>query len=165
MTREKTLPLRIAFTQEDAERAHREWGANCGPCALASTLGCSLDDLRPHLGCFESKGFMSPTMMKQAIIAAGYRHYETAYAAPIHGLLRVQWEGPWMKPGVPARVAYGFTHWIAAKLINGESWIFDVNGGWRTRESWDREIAPIIAASIKRADGGWHFTHRWEVRR
>lgn len=30
-----------------------------------------------------------------------------------NGINRVQWEGPWLEPGVPARVAYRHTHWVA----------------------------------------------------
>jgi hypothetical protein len=29
------------------------------------------------------------------------------------GINRIQWEGPWLNPGVPARVAYMHTHWVA----------------------------------------------------
>lgn len=29
------------------------------------------------------------------------------------GINRLQWEGKWLNPGVPARVAYFHTHWVA----------------------------------------------------
>ena len=41
------------FTLDDAERAWRDWGCNCGPGALAATMGMTLDDwsrvIVPHL--------------------------------------------------------------------------------------------------------------------
>ena len=35
------------FTEEDAYRAYNEWGANCGPGAVAAIMGMSLDEVRP----------------------------------------------------------------------------------------------------------------------
>ena len=41
-----------AFTWEDANRAQEEWGANCGPGAVALMLGWTLDEIRPYMGRF-----------------------------------------------------------------------------------------------------------------
>jgi hypothetical protein len=156
----------IAFDWADSERAWKEWGCNCGPAALAATLGWSLDRVRPHLGDFDAKRHMSPTMMLKAVAAAGFVH-RPGEGWPVHGLVRIQWGGPWLKPGVPPRVAYGYTHWIAAKYLRdaGEWWVFDVNGGWMFQVDWIQKIVPAITSTIKRADGEWSTTHRWEVRK
>ena len=109
---------------------------------------------------------MSPTMMDRAIASTGHSRRPGA-EWPRHGVVRVQWGGPWLKPGVPPRVAYGFTHWVASRFDPADEvwWVFDVNGGWLQCARWEREIVPAILSSIKRADGTWITTHRWEVRR
>ena len=45
------------FTAEAADRAYDEWGANCGPGAIAAICGLTLDELRPHMGDFEGKRY------------------------------------------------------------------------------------------------------------
>ena len=49
----------------DLERAAREWGANCGPAAIAEISGLTLDELRPHMDAFgfDRKRYTNPTMM------------------------------------------------------------------------------------------------------
>ena len=37
------------FSLSDAERVQDEWGANCGPGAVAAICGLTLDELRPHM--------------------------------------------------------------------------------------------------------------------
>lgn len=37
----------LRFTLEDAQRASQEWGANCGPGAIAAIMGMTLDEVRP----------------------------------------------------------------------------------------------------------------------
>jgi hypothetical protein len=82
-----------------------------------------------------------------------------------HGLARIQWGGPWTAEGANPRWAGTHTHWVAGKWWQGDEWIFDVNGGWTFRSTWEAEIIPAITATIKRADGTWFPTHRWEVRK
>ena len=93
---------------------------------------------------------------------------------PKHGLARIQWEGPWTKPGANPKWAYRQTHWVASWRQDGETLadkilaaidpvIFDVNGGLMLFEQWEQQIVPAIVANIPRADGGWHLTHSWEI--
>lgn len=167
MTTETKEP-RYPFTEEDGKRANNEWGANCGPGALAVCLGITLDQIRPKLACcgFEAKGYMSPTMMQQAIEDCGYRIDWTVPrdVLPFSGLVRVQWNGPWTAPGMNPKWAYNYTHWISSVRWDCDWWVFDVNGGWRTFDSWKSEIVPLLTGSIKRADGKWSITHAWEIR-
>jgi hypothetical protein len=53
----------VSFTEADAHRAYDEWGANCGPGALAAIAGLTLDKVRALMGDFETKGYTNPTLM------------------------------------------------------------------------------------------------------
>jgi len=137
------IPVR--FTQDDANRAHDEWGANCGPGALAAIMGMTLDEARPRLIGFDAKGYTNPTMMFDALksVSADFavrRFPDGRYCDldwPLFGLARIQWEGPWTNPGVPMRARYRYTHWVV--------------------------IAPHLIAQYPRASGKWHITHAIEV--
>ena len=135
------------FTMEDADRANDAWGANCGPGAIAAICGLTLDDLRPHMGDFEGKHYTNPTLMWQVLRNIGVRFsYRGGHLGqtnwPRWGLCRVQWEGPWTKPGVPARAAYRHTHWIGAtRLTDASIGIYDINAmangsGWSSLTDW-----------------------------
>jgi hypothetical protein len=162
---EMTGPI-LAFDGKDELAAHASWGCNCGPAALAACLGWTLDAVRPHLGDFESRGYMSPTMMALAVAEAGFVHRRTKPGKlPLHGLARIQWGGPWLLPGVPARAAYRYTHWIAVKQIEGSAWVFDVNHvAWQPLDSWRHGTATVLLANVKRGDGTYSFSHCWEIR-
>ena len=89
---------------------------------------------------------------------------------PAFGLCRVQWEGPWTAPGVPIRVRYRHTHWVAVDTLDGEVWIFDVNcmcvGGWVQLAEWrDSVVTWLLKECEPQADGKWHLTHVIEVNR
>jgi hypothetical protein len=162
----------LAFTEEDADRAYNAWRCNCGPTALAACLGLTLDAVRPHLGDFERRGYMNPTMMGNALTSLK-AHWRSMGQAPTNiaewipfpgrGVVRIQWGGPWLNPGVPIGAAYARTHWIASWTLDGGPWVFDVNGGWRPRSSWEGEIVPLLIEATRKADGSWFPTHRWEV--
>jgi hypothetical protein len=167
------------FTLDDAERAGDEWGANCGPAALAMVAGLSLDEVRPHMGDFEQKGYVNPTLMFDSLRRIGVRwqcgavqrssENQGMLAFPDFGLARVQWEGPWTAPGVPIRVRYRHTHWVGAMRVEGkEVNIFDINcmcvGGWVPLSEWSSSVAPWILKQCEpKASGRWHLTHVIEV--
>jgi hypothetical protein len=176
--------LKPRFTIDDAERAHDEWGANCGPGALAAILGLTLDEVRPHMGDFERKGYTNPTLMLAALDSAGAKWRKrqlgpnrvtggtvTFLGFPLYGLARIQWEGPWTKPGVPMAARYRHTHWVG--VAHGDSvrdvGIFDINcmnngTGWVSLENWRDIVVPyILQEYVPRADGGWHLTHVVEI--
>lgn len=158
----------VAFDSSDIDRARKEWRCNCGPAALAACLGWTPDAVRPHLGDFETRGYTNVSLMEKAIGSTGFRFATISTCRfPTHGLARVQWGGPWLKPGVSPRAACIYTHWVASKVLtlgNG-LWIFDVNSGWTTGDTWKQETVPKIIESVKRADGTWKLTHSWEVRK
>jgi hypothetical protein len=160
------------FDLADAERARDEWGANCGPASLAVVAGMTLDQVRPWLGDFERKGYTNPTLMFDSLRRIGVRWTCTAVqcssenqgmlAWPAFGLARIQWEGPWTAPGVPIRVRYRHTHWVAS--MGGEGQVFDVNcmsvGGWVPLSEWSRDVVPWLLKQCEpKASGRWHLTH------
>ncbi len=164
------------FTQEDSKRAFDEWGANCGPNALAFALGISLDDVRGKIPQFEERHYTSPSMMDAALKALGVEVFRVQkphrdwMCSDAMALVRIQWTGPWTKPGANPKWAYRQTHWIAtwntdANHPFGEPMVFDVNGGIALMQNWEQQIVPALVAMYPRADGGWFPTHVWEVSR
>lgn len=164
---------RPRFNLADADHAYETWGANCGPGALAAIMGLTLDEVRPHMGDFESKRYTNPTMMFAALksVGADWRRIDQDHPPgywPRYGLARIQWEGPWTKPGVPMRVRYGYTHWVGSVTVNGHAGVFDINclnngSGWVSSSEWRDTVVPAIVAQYPRADGRWHVTHSIEV--
>lgn len=156
------------FSEEDANRAYEEWGANCGPGALAAVMGMTLDDVRPHMGDFERKGYTNPTLMSAALRSIGLPWRKIGARWPHYGLVRVQWEGPWTEAGVPLRVRYRYTHWIGAAIDRGDIGIFDINcmnngTGWCSLVDWSDTVVPFLVGHYPRANGRWHITHAIEV--
>lgn len=154
------------------ERAFEEWGANCGPGALAAIAGKTLDEIRPHMGDFESKRYTNPTLMFAALDSAGLRWWRRPQPLtwPTWGLARIQWTGPWTAPNVPPRVAYRHTHWVgAARRTDGSVGIFDINAmangtGWSSLADWQEILVPwLLKECVPRADGGWFISHALEV--
>lgn len=170
--------MRPKFTLEEFDRANDEWHANCGPGALAVILGLTLPEVRPLMVGFEEKGYTNPTLMLDALRRSGRGFSQSTgnlgkSAWPHYGLARIQWEGPWTKPGVPARVAYRHTHWVGSYRStsnpNDNIAIFDINAlnngsGWVNETSWIITLVPfIIENCVPKGDGGWHITHAIEV--
>jgi len=171
------------FTKQEADRAHDEWGANCGPGALAAILDMTLDEVRPHMGDFERKRYTNPTLMIEALRSIGAKWRTNILGSkfkgavctfvgwPRYGLARIQWEGPWTNPGVPMRVRYRYTHWVGvATRDRDDVGIFDINcmnngTGWVGVDGWTKTIVPYLTAQYPDASGKWHITHSIEVQR
>lgn len=175
------VPPAVRFTLEDAQSAFDQWGANCGPGAIAAICGLTLDELRPYLGDFERKRYTNPTLMWEVLRRLDvvwrmryltYRAVQNALSWPQHGLARVQWEGPWTAPGVPMRVRYRHTHWVAcvSEIGLGPGEIFDINamcaGGWIPFREWSEDLVPWLLQQCEpKANGKWHLTHVVEIAR
>lgn len=155
----------------DVNSANAAWGANCGPAAISAVLNLPLDDVRPHMGDFERKGYTNPTLMWAALKSLGVQFScQRVNEWPAFGLARIQWEGPWTKPGVPMRARYRHTHWVGVNARNRHNiGIFDVNAigngtGWCALNDWYETIVPwILDHCVPRADGNWHVTHSVEI--
>lgn len=158
----------LRFGKAEAEAAAEAWGFNCGPGALCAVLGKTPDELRPHLGGFEVKGYTNPSLMFEVLRGLQVRHRQVFRSdAPkqeqlqLHlGLMRVQWDGPWTRPGVPMAARYRKTHWVA---VCGDQ-VFDVNalsaGGWISWDLWSTRLVPwLIKAAVPGGSGLWWPTH------
>jgi hypothetical protein len=143
------------------------------------------EGIRPHLGDFERKGYMNPTLMTDSLRSLGVRYKQTfrsdnavkngSVPWPQWGLVRIQWGGPWTEPGVPMRVRYRHTHWVAArrtrKIVGTTLYyqdVFDVNamcaGGWVSAIEWATQIVPWLLRECQpKASGDWWPTHCIEV--
>jgi len=150
----------LFYTEADSDLANDEWQASCGPHSIAAACGKTLDEVRAVLVNF--KGWMSPTMMSAALGALGYTdillHKNQKTGDLCNGINRVQWEGKWLNPGVPARIAYFHTHYVAH--FNG----------------WVLCTACLPAKWIKESDwrdfhfnqeppSPFHITHHWHLSR
>lgn len=178
-------PLR--FGLHEAQAAADAWGFNCGPGALCAVLGMTPAELRPHLFGFEKKGCTNPGLMALILQGLGVRwkpvfectgaREPVSWVYPRFGLVRVQWSGPWTRPGVPVRARYRHTHWIAIDCgeaapatLDERTRVFDINaiadGGWCSWPAWANQLVPwLLRRAVPRADGRWWPTHCWEVRK
>jgi len=139
---------------------------------------------------FERKRYMNPTLMREFLqaLCGGLcfpdtrfrwtcaRGEQTDLDWPSFGLARIQWGGPWTRPGVPVMARYRKTHWVGCYRplrqtgpLAGVS-VFDVNalcaGGWIRLEEWARQLVPWLLGECEpKADGSWWITHAVEVYR
>lgn len=153
--------MKLMFNAAAANHASDAWGANCGPMSLAAALMLNLETVRTLIPGFEQKGYTNPTMMEKALDKTGIMFNRTARLKslePCEGLNRVQWEGPWLKPGVPPMAAYGYTHWIA--YANGHVFCSAIGlVGWVPFDQWRIEVQKVCNG-IRRCTG-WHITHHY----
>src|ERR1035437_1214779 len=162
------IPLK--FTAEDYYQAFDEWGANCGPGAIAGVLGLSLNELRPSMGNFEKKHYTNPKLMIEVLKRLNVSYVETKkdQSWPKYGLCRIQWEGPWSSQ--EPHKSYRHTHWIGVDSINPNNiGIFDINcmmanNGWVPLEEWKTILIPWLRSEIESdTNGKWHLTHSIEI--
>ena len=163
----------VRFSLDDAQSAAGGL-FNCGPAALCAVADLLPDEAVSHLRGFDRKGYTNPSMMQQALGELGIK-FERVYEClglgvarspiyPSFGLVRVQWAGPWTKPGVPVVARYRHTHWIAAS----DDMRFDINamcvGGWLPRAEWETQLVPWLLKECEpKATGEWWPTHCWQI--
>jgi hypothetical protein len=165
--------MNLRFSLEEAEKA---WDGkfNCGPAAICAALNLTPDELHPFMGEFDSKGYTNPALAFETLdrLRSTYRRVfrgddpNAVFPKLNLGLVRVQWGGPWTKPGVPMRVRYRKTHWVAAR--NQSTEVFDINalcvGGWLPFTEWAGQLVPwLIPKCEPKSDGTWWPTHAIEL--
>lgn len=191
----------VRLTRDDVFAASDAWSFNCGPGALCGSLGLRPEEVRPHLGDFEVKRYTNPTLMASALRSLGvpFRRFYQSNEPPAGGfdfptlsLVRIQWAGPWTRPGVPMQARYRKTHWIAVwqpgvanrapvpvccaladcgrcVAARGSREAFDVNAvvhgrGWLPWREWTDELVPwLLRGCVPKASGQWWPTHVWEI--
>lgn len=172
-----TTNTKPRFDLNDAQRAAEAWNFNCGPGALCAVLGMTPDEIRPHLLDFESKGYTNPTLMFDILhgLSVPFKSIWRADEPSAHmrwpnfGLVRIQWAGSWMRPGVPMKARYRQTHWIAVRGGGiHDRQAFDINamcaGGWIEWDKWAARLAPwLIRECVKGGNGDWWPTHCIEI--
>lgn len=174
------------YVPPDAEEAHKAFGANCGPTALAALLGRPVMAVRPAFPWFPQTPWCSPNQLVEAVHAAMpgalvHRVYprvhapEDSFAACLpsafqsHGLATIQIDGPWCQLS-DVRVAYRYTHTVASRMLGGELWIYDINAGpserpgaWAPFVWWAEHVMAALVRDEKRATG-WLVKVAFEVR-
>ena len=164
----------VPFTMEDAERFYDEWRFNCGPASLCAVLAVRPEVALRVIPKFRERGYTNPRMMRNGLDVLGAKVIEllsedgrvtlTQDAPyPAFGLVRIQWSGRWTNPGVPVRVRYRHSHWIA----RADDQAFDINcmceGGWVPWTEWRDQVAPWLIREIEPKATGWWPTHSWAV--
>lgn len=167
------IPLHKLHTPIDVDYEAERWGANCGPAALAATLGTSVAAVRDF--CEPWRGYMGVPQMAAALhkahrpfdhtplrlrIWAGYspllmlemRDLSIDATSPV--LLLLGWDGPWRD--VP-RAAATYRHWIAVAHDAEGPYVYDVDVSWTPLKDWCETVVPTLLP--KRATGG--FTMQW----
>ena len=88
----RTLSLpQVGLSGAEAREAAEEWGANCGPGALAVATARTLEEVRAFLEGFDGKRYTNPLMMLRALDAMGVGWERLKPPRlPLHGLARIQ---------------------------------------------------------------------------
>lgn len=150
------------FIPSDIETAYEEWGANCGPCALAAIVGKKLSEVHPHLAEFAKRKYMNPTHIKNALESMGIAFRSLGAHFPQNGLAFVQWSGFEKRP---VFVQYQHTHWIAVK----DGQYFEINtppgDNWVSPALWERVMPAFIAEHIKGATGSYFVRTGIEIQK
>ena len=148
-------PFGLTYTLAQSRAAFQEWKASCGPHAIAAIGRFTLDEVRDALGNY--RGWMSPTQVEDTLTVLGVPFRRTNHLctkALCNGLNRLQWEGPWLKPGVPEAVAYHHTHWVAHRA----GWVLCTAANpacWIPLLSW--------FTYLEQQQPPWHVTHHYEI--
>lgn len=149
-------PPPLAFTKEESDRAFETWRAMCGPHSLAAACGLSLERIRQALPA-DYEGWMSPGHIEFTLRRLRRRYRVTKGLRTqklLPGINRVQFEGPWLAPGVPPAAAYRHTHWVAyarpwvlCTACDSAKWI--LIGDWAYR--------------LRTSSGPFHVNHFYEL--
>lgn len=157
------------YRPTDIDAANASLGASCGHAALAAITGREVKDVWHSARlAFEARQYVSAPAMEDALSLVvsrlNWRHGSSARVFPVRGLVLIQWEGPWMAPGLPFGAQLARTHWIAVDRTDAGEMIYDINqDGWRMTADWERATVPQIIATIKRATGAYHVRKAYEV--
>lgn len=157
------------YRPTDVQAANDSYGASCGHAALAALLGREVCDLwLSESAIFNGKSYVSAPMMEAALrdVRPGAWN-PVARDFPVRGLVLIQFEGSWLRPGVPFGAALARTHWVAVESapVGGDAvqFVYDINqDGWMPRKNWQEQTFPKLLELHKRCTG-WHVRCGYEV--
>ena len=155
----KTIPPILRYTEADSDRANDEWKATCGPHSIAAACGKTLEDVRAAMlrAGVNYRGWMSPTQVTNTLHALGVFPSIQSKLKTMElcdGINRVQWEGKWLNPGVPPRVAYFHTHLVAH--FSGFVLCTATVHGWVPADEWRNFHTNVLKSPF-------HITHHWTI--
>lgn len=155
------------YRPTDVAAANVRFGASCGHAALAAILGCEVERAwRAGQAIFAGKSWVSAPAMEQVLRdtrPGNWRVGSSERQFPVRGLALLQWDGPWMAPGLPFGAQLARTHWVAVDRVPAGEMVYDINqDGWLPRAAWELSTIPMLLALHKRATG-WHVRRTYEV--
>ncbi len=150
-----TPPPPLRYTAEESAAANDGWKATCGPHSIAAALRITLDQVRAALEGY--RGWMSPTQVTAALhrLEQPFRLEANLKTMDLcDGINRIQWEGPWLDPGKPARIAYFHTHYVAhfGGMVLCTACL---PAEWIPVEGWRKHHLEVDPPSP------FHVTHHW----
>lgn len=165
----------------DVTEQWEEWGANCGPTAIAALTNRQVHEVRKvveRVACGDRKkgrsgkwaGYMNAGHLATALSEFGYttrrRNFQKGEGSwPSKGLAMIQIEGPWCEPPAKPTARYRYTHTVAVVdtgPVHG-ALIYDGNAeGWAKAEWWGKWAMDKLVEDVKRATG-WYIMMTLEV--
>ncbi len=169
-----SLPT-LPYTPDQSEAARKAWKAACGHHSIAAATGKPLESIRT--AGVPLRGWMNPTMIVQTLAALQVRYSQhraipghtgwfegkrlsDLFGDPHSAVLRVQFEGPWMKSQNVA-AHYRHTHYIAFRDGAVLDPLVDPHS-FHWAEEWLSVVTETICESVPKATG-WHYTHLWHL--
>jgi hypothetical protein len=173
----------IVYEPSDVDEQHEEWGANCGPTAIAALTHREVKDVRglvEHVANGERAkkkglnglwlGYMNAGHLTTALSELGHSPKRSDFKPsewkwPKKGLAMVQIEGPWCYPPAKPAARFRYTHTVAVVDAGGDIGVlvYDGNvGEWAWEKWWAEKIMGWLVGEEKRATG-WYVTTTLEV--
>lgn len=152
-------PTRTHRAPTDTALAHRLFGANCGPNALAALLSLDVIDVMCHFTHFPDVPHTNIPKMKEVLDRASI-DYEPGSDVPRSGLVLIEVLGSWNAHPASQRWTPRLTHWVALS----EGYVFDVNvGEWKAWDDWKAVYAPQLVER-KRGGTGWRIKRSYAIK-
>lgn len=162
----------LTFGVAEQQDAYDRFGANCGPGALAALLGVTPHEIVPLLGPeFQRLGGTTEVMIEEILTRSGLDWGRPAAPCwPDLGIVRIQWDGPWIGDPDPIE-KLRHSHWVLASTRGlPHVMIFDINaisaGGWLSLREWSDDLVPwLLDLAEPDAYGEWWISDTLALKR
>jgi hypothetical protein len=173
----------LLYEPSDVDEQWKEWGANCGPSAIAALVGREVKDVRAAVehaaGGEKSKkkgrsgrwlGYMHAGHLISVLQAFGLDPKRTNFAPkqgrwPRKGLAMIQTEGPWCHPPAKPTARFRYTHTVAVIDAGPPLGVLVYDGnaeGWAKEEWWAEHVMKKLV-KLEKGATGWHITTTLEI--